>query len=337
MSGFDLQKQAQDYYSKAPVIVLGSGASAAHGMSGMHALATHLIDHTDLSEMTNAEEAVWHSFCQSLKDGIGLESALHKAEVSPLLTSRIVRATWELLNSEDLLIFHKSIEGNTVFPLSKLISHMFKSSLSVVNIITTNYDRLAEYACDHEKIHHYTGFTHGFYRQLANPTEIVARRRVNIWKVHGSLDWFLTPLDDTVAFANVSSTPKGYEPQIVTPGTQKYQKTHLEPYRSIINNADSAINAANSYLCVGYGFNDEHIQPKLMAKCVRQSTPLTVVTRSLSEPARKLIIEGKMQNYIAIERGATDGQSVVYSSRTDTPVTVEAEIWSLQGYLSLIL
>lgn len=337
MSEFDLQKQAQDYYRKVPVIVLGSGASAAHGMSGMGALATHLIDHTDLSEITNVEEVVWNSFYQSLKDGIGLESALHKVDVSPLLTSRIVRATWELINSEDLQVFHKSIEDNAMFPLGKLISHMFKSSLSMVNIVTTNYDRMAEYACDYEKVHHYTGFTHGFYRQLVSPTEIMTRRRVNIWKVHGSLDWFLTPLGETVALTNIFSIPNGYEPQIVTPGTQKYHKTHFEPYRSIINNADSAINSANSYLCVGYGFNDEHIQPKLMVKCIRQKTPLTVVTRSLSESARKLIIEGKMQNYIAIERGASDAQSLVYSSRVDTPLVVEEDIWSLQGYLSLIL
>ena len=43
MKSFDLEKQAQDFYSKVPVIVLGSGASAAHGMSGMNGLAEHLI------------------------------------------------------------------------------------------------------------------------------------------------------------------------------------------------------------------------------------------------------------------------------------------------------
>ena len=67
---------------------------------------------------------------------------------------------------------------------------MFKSSLKILNIVTTNYDRLAEYACDQGRIHHYTGFTHGFFRQLAAPTEITSARRANIWKVHGSLDWF---------------------------------------------------------------------------------------------------------------------------------------------------
>ena len=49
MPELDYQKQVQDYYSRAPVIILGSGASAAHGMSGMGALASHLIANTDIS------------------------------------------------------------------------------------------------------------------------------------------------------------------------------------------------------------------------------------------------------------------------------------------------
>lgn len=224
-----------------------------------------------------------------------------------------------------------------MFPLSRLLEHMFRSSLKMINIVTTNYDRLAEYACDQGRIHHYTGFKHGFFRQLAAPTEIISARRANIWKVHGSLDWFQSPLEDTVAISNIQGIPDNYQPQIVTPGTQKYQKTHLEPFRSIINNADQAINDAGSYLCIGYGFNDEHIQPKLMAKCLRQKTPITMITYTLSDSAKKLILDGKAQNYLAIERGETDDQSIVYSSLDKAPLTLEKNIWSLEGYLSLII
>ncbi|MCP2226810.1 hypothetical protein OKW12_002223 [Pseudomonas silensiensis] len=333
----DFQKQAQEYYGRAPLIILGSGASAAHGMSGMWALANHLVVHTDISGLSKAEIEVWAKFCQVLTDGVDLESALHKVAVTEELTSRIIKATWSLINAEDIQIFNDSLQNQTMFPLSRLLRHMFKSSLAKLNIVTTNYDRLAEYACDQERLHHYTGFTHGFFRQLAAPNEIDSARRVNIWKVHGSLDWFKSPLEDIVALSNIQGIPVNYKPEIVTPGTQKYQTTHLEPYRSIINNADQAITAANSYLCIGYGFNDEHIQPKLMVKCLRQNTPITIITYKLSEAAKKLILDGKAQNYLAIERGATDDQSIVYSSLDETPVTVEKNIWSLEGYLSLIM
>ncbi|MGV0953823.1 MAG: SIR2 family protein [Fluviibacter sp.] len=337
MSGLNYQKQAQDYYGNVPVIILGSGASAAHGMSGMSALANHLVTNTDISGLSTGEIRGWERLCQLLKGSVDLEAALHQVSTSEELTSRIVKATWALIGSEDNEIFQKSLQNNSMYPLSRLLEHMFKSSLNTVNIVTTNYDRLAEYACDQGRIHHYTGFTHGFYRQLAAPSEITFARRANIWKVHGSLDWFQSPLEDTVALSSLQSIPDGYLPQIVTPGMQKYQKTHLEPFRSIINNADQALNNAGSYLCIGYGFNDEHIQPKLMVKCVRQKTPLTIITYALSDSAKKLILEGKTQNYLAIERGETDHQSVIYSSLDSAPLKVEKNIWSLEGYLSLIM
>lgn len=337
MSDLNYQKQAQEYYGMAPVIIMGSGASAAHGMSGMWALAEYLVERTEVFGLSVPELEVWGKFCQFLGDGIDLESALHQVAASEELTSRIVKATWTLINSEDMEIFQKSLQDNAMFPLSRLLEHMFRSSLKRINIVTTNYDRLVEYACDQKRIHHYTGFTHGFFRQLASPTEITSARRVNIWKVHGSLDWFQTPLEDTVALSNIQGVPDNYQPQIVTPGTQKYQKTHLEPFRSIINNADLAISEAGSYLCIGYGFNDEHIQPKLMVKCLRQKTPVTIITYALSDSVKKLILDGKAQNYLAIERGETDEQSIVYSSLSKASVKVEKNIWSLEGFLSLII
>lgn len=337
MSVFDYQKQAQDFHSKAPLIILGSGASAAHGMSGMGALAKHLIEHADISGLSEVDSDAWGSFCELLKEGVDLETALHRVTVSEELTSKIIKATWALIHAEDISIFQKSLYTRAMFPLSRLLNHMFRSSLRTINIVTTNYDRLAEYACDQEGVHHYTGFTHGFFRQLVAPNEITSPRKVNIWKVHGSLDWFKSPLDDVVALSNIAGLPDNYDPQIVTPGSQKYQRTHLEPFRSIINNSDQAITAANSYLCVGYGFNDEHIQPKLISKCARHNTPIAIVTHGLSEAAKGLILSGNVQNYLAIERGETDNQSIVYSSLDTEPMVVEKNIWSLEGYLSLIM
>jgi len=337
LSDLNYQKQAQDFYGKAPVIILGSGASAAHGMPRMEALARHLDANTDTYGLSVAEIEVWSKFGLLLQNNVDLETALHQVTASEELTSRIVNATWSLINSNDNKIFQKSLQNNAMFPLSRLLEHMFKSSLTTINVVTTNYDRLAEYACDQGRIYHYTGFTHGFCRQLAAPSEISSARRANIWKVHGSLDWFQSPLEDTVALSNIQDIPDGYKPQIVTPGTQKYQKTHFEPFRSIINNADQALNEAGSYLCVGYGFNDEHIQPKLMLKCLRQSTPITIITYTLSESAKRIILEGKAQNYLAIERGQSDEQSIVYSSLDKSPLKVDKNIWSLEGYLSLIM
>lgn len=72
-----VSKQAQDYYKNTPVIILGSGASAAFGMSGMWKLAEHLMANVDVVELHDNEQASWHNFCEKLKANIDLETALH--------------------------------------------------------------------------------------------------------------------------------------------------------------------------------------------------------------------------------------------------------------------
>lgn len=330
-------KQAQDYYAEAPLIILGSGASAAYGMSGMVKLAIHLIDNVKTADLSDSEKEKWEEFCKKLEDKTGLEQALHDVAMTEELTNRIINATWDLLNSEDIEIFHEYVLQDKELSLQKLLRHMFGSSLSIVNIITTNYDRLAEYACEKEQIHHYTGFTHGFLRQQVNPTNLKVARKVNIWKVHGSLDWFKSPLGDTLGLPHTINVPTEYEPQIVTPGTQKYRDTHLDPYRTIFQHADQAIADSNAYFCIGYGFNDEHVQPGLLKKCTRNHTPIIVITRTLSEATHQHVISGHISNYLAIERGSHDNESIVYSSEESSPITVSENLWSLNGFMSLVM
>ena len=89
-----ISKQAQDYYKNSPVIILGSGASAAFNMSGMRKLAEHLMAHTKVSDLTSDEQTSWENFCAELNNDIDLETALHKVPLSPDLTLRVVNETW---------------------------------------------------------------------------------------------------------------------------------------------------------------------------------------------------------------------------------------------------
>jgi len=266
---FDYSKQAQNYYSKAPVIILGSGASMAFDLPGMPELAKHIKADVNTSSIPDNETGSWSEFCGLLDTGVDLETALHQVNFSTDVTDLIIQSAWNLINSRDEAVYGKSIAINSFFPLGSMLSHMFKTSLKELNIVTTNYDCLAEYACDQEGLYHYSGFSHGYTRRLADSDYIRCARKVNIWKVHGSLDWFYSPQNETVSIPKSQFKPNDYRPQIVTPGVQKYQKTHLEPYRSIIGNADTALSNASAYLCIGFGFNDEHIQPKLLQKCQR--------------------------------------------------------------------
>lgn len=330
-------KQAQAYYKLSPVIILGSGASASFGMSGMGALAQHLIDKVDVSGEDAGTRKGWEDCCTLLMAGVDLESALHKVTLESNVTAKVVKATWELLNPQDLQVFYSSMNNNKLFPLGTLLRHFLASTQSQINIITSNYDRLAEYACEQEGIHHYTGFSYGFRRHAVPRDYLLAKRQVNIWKVHGSLDWFSVVSGGIVCLGNASSVPDDLRPMIVTPGIAKYRNTHREPYKSIIHEADNALDAAQAYMCIGFGFNDEHIQEKLVNRCSTNSAKVIVITYALSDSAKAFLLAGKVSNYLAIERGSSDSSSVVYSSDFPDPVVVARNVWSLEGFLTLIM
>lgn len=90
---FDYFKQAQSYYAQSPAIILGSGASAAFGMSGMGALADHLKNSVDNTTLEPVECIEWDKFVTLLDTNVDLESALHQVNLSERLTGEVVRNT----------------------------------------------------------------------------------------------------------------------------------------------------------------------------------------------------------------------------------------------------
>lgn len=336
-SAIDFAKQAQSYYASSPVVILGSGASAAFGMPGMWDLSQYLVQHVDASTVSTQDLDEWTKFCGLLDEKVDLETALHRVHLCEDLTKAVVKATWDLLNPKDIEIFKKSLNDNNLFPLGSLFRSMFRSTRKTLDVITTNYDRLAEYACEQEGLHHYSGFSHGYKRILAAEDHLRSQRQVNIWKVHGSLDWYKSPEHVVCAFPNLTEMPQDHKPMIVTPGAEKYRITHGEPFRTAITRSDQAIIGANSYLCIGFGFNDQHIQEKLIAGCIQHKKPVTVITYELTDAAKEFLFEQGVINYLAIERGEHDDQSVIHSSLTDKPLRVDQNLWSVTGYMELIL
>ncbi|MDF2407879.1 SIR2 family protein [Aeromonas sp. 2HA2] len=332
-----ISKQAQEYYKTTPVIILGSGASAAYGMAGMWDLSQHLTKAVPKGDLSPAELSAWEAFCKLLNEGTDLESALHQITLSDALTKKVVLAIWSLLVPQDLAIFEKSLNNTSLFPLGKLLKHMLRSTIPQINIITPNYDRLAEYACEQEYLHHYTGFSHGYRGNLVKKDYLKCTRQVNIWKVHGSLGWFTNHSQVICALTNVKEIPDGLTPLIVTPGIEKYRSTHKEPYKTTIHEADDIIDQASSYLCVGFGFNDIHIQEKLINRCSKNDASIIVVTYKLSDQAKRFLFEGNCGRYLAIESSDDNINSRVFSSELQEPVVIDGDFWSLGGFIKLIM
>lgn len=331
---------AQSCIQQHPVVILGSGASVVHGLRGMGDLAQYLRDHIDPDE--GEETDAWLLIRTALADGDGLEEALLKTAAPLSLVEKIVTLTWQAIAEDDLALMARAARGQEHFSLSDLLQGMFKSTHMVTNIVTPNYDRVAEYATDIAGYIHATGFAPGIIRSRegGDPVSIRrgahAARTVRIWKVHGSLDWFVDNAGRVVSLPFSDRLPENFEPLIVTPGVSKYERTHDEPFRSAIQGADRALDQAASFLCVGYGFRDRHIQPKIVEKCRQRNVPIVILARTLTDEAKGFLADSAGQAYMALEKDG-DGTRVFMPEHPKGLSIAQPDLWSFDNFNKMSL
>jgi hypothetical protein len=121
----------------------------------------------------------------------------------------------------------------------------------------------------------------------------------------------------------------------VTPGLSKYYETQLEPFRTIFTEADNEIEKATSFLCIGYGFNDIHVQPKLIAQ-IKSGKPIIVITKELTPKTKQSIIDTGCKQYILIEEAHGKDTRVYSSSFSGELIIPDVNYWALSEYIKLI-
>lgn len=342
MSPLDLiVKLGQECIKKTPLILLGSGASAAYGIPGMWPLGEKLSKAPLPLGLESAEFESWSRFLEILPK-TDLERALTEVPLSQRLTRHVIETTWDYLNEFDLAVFEKVCFDRQYLALTKLFRFLFKSTVREINVVTPNYDRLAEYAANAGGYSAYTGFTFGLIAQRAagSAPRVVEgnsqARTVNVWKVHGSFGWFTDPNGIIVGVPPMKNRPAGMEPIIITPGVEKYRRTHDEPFRTIMHCADKTMRTANGFLCIGYGFNDQHLQTQLIERCQNDASPLVLLTQKISDTAHVFLKSGKCRHYLALEQN--DNATRVYCNDFPDGVDIpESNFWTLEGFLKLIM
>jgi len=329
---------AQKYVAKNPVLVLGTGATIPHGIPSMANLAVHLLDKIKV-DVTDPDSKIWDKFKKILEDSKDLETALSKVILSQPLLTRVLGVTWSYINKKDLVLFRKLLNKPKVLSLSRLIRFLITKSPPTMSIVTTNYDRVAEYATNIAEAKFRTGFSHGYLQRFESNTAMsgskVPDSTVSIIKVHGSLDWFKDEMGDPLSVPLANKIPKGAKPLIVTPGISKHSETQLEPFRDVMGWADSAMINASSFLCIGYGFNDDHVQPKLTRRVTKNDIPIIVVTKSLSIAGRNLFLNGQCKNYLIIESD-NNGTKAYYPDAPKGVLLPKMELWKLEEFNNMI-
>ncbi|MFZ4862425.1 SIR2 family protein [Sphingobacterium sp. Mn56C] len=336
----ELLSLIQRWINNVPTIILGSGASVPFKIPGMYDLGKYIKQNCEFTE--EADKTAFNAFVDKFEETEDLEVSLLEIKVTRNVVNTIVSKTWECINNADLEAYNKIITSEYKLPLKDLLSHLIKTSDHKVSVITTNYDRIVEYAASEINGYINNTFTQNYIGKSTTSISRILPANlhgysgiVEILKVHGSLDWFKSDQDIKYQFPLRRTIPNGFIPSIVTPGVSKFEETHMEPYRTIFSKADLVIESSKSFFCVGYGFNDSHFQPKLIDQ-IKNDKPIIVLARTLTEKTKQSIIESNCKNYFLLER-ASENQTKIYSSKLKEPIVVESNIWSFDEFINYVI
>lgn len=332
----DLARCVQSFLAEQPVIVLGTGATIPHGLPSMPVLADQLL------AAIKDNPPGWKEFSVCLDTTKDLEHALQEVTLPEKTVEILVAATWEIISSKDSEFYEQLLNRSVAFPLADLFKYLLRTAEAHIRVVTTNYDRLAEYAANYVGAYASTGVTAGWLQRFV-PASVNAERppspgyegQVSVLKVHGSLDWFRDVTDDVVGLPLARAIPSNTQPLVVTPGVTKYRAVHKDPFRTVMTAADAVLRAASCYVCVGYGFNDEHVQPILLNRVMKNDIPLVLVTRQLTKPTRNAFLTKPPKKFIFLEEA--DEGTMVYNPEYPSGVCLNGvSVWKLDNFMRLI-
>jgi len=306
----------QHFLKSPPLVIWGSGATIPFGIPSMN----------DLNESLKEQIEDFDDSNNNLEEELGKDKYIDKMP-------EIKKVIWDQINEADTLVLKRIIknDSNDFEGIKSLAKKFIEPHPQVVNIITTNYDRILEHIMSYQNIN----FTDGFEGRMLskfNLDHFKDEKVVNLIKVHGSLDWF-----DINGEIRYLSNHQGDTPlKIIAPGKNKYEEAYASPYRELIQKADSLIEDAASFLVVGFGFNDEHLTPKIRAK-MKQGIPVVLITKEITENSFKEM-EGA-DKYILFEEAVDNKTKVFYKDSNSTEpqnVILEGDFWQLSKFMEIL-
>lgn len=201
----------------------------------------------------------------------------------------------------------------------------------MVNIYTTNYDLLLEYACEMSgKIFHYNdGFRNKnaifsdieldvseFDKTVFCTTGLYSYQeelpKINLLKLHGSLNWRIaekskithvkfTEFSDEIININTANDKKNRafldKIGVIQPYHKKHENTVLNrTYYNLLRYFSNSLLKPNSLVCsLGFSFNDEHIYDIILNSLKTNST-LCLLIWAYDESAKKELCD-KFKSY----------------------------------------
>lgn len=305
----------QNYLKEPPLVIWGAGATIGFGLPSM----------SDLKDEIAKAIPTFEKTCSDLEIELGKDKYENiLPQIRNIIRNVIFKA--DINAKERLLKCPEEYEG-----IRLLTDFCYDPHPKLMNVVSTNYDRILEYVWG------YYGFnyTDGFGQQELSEFDenrFLDKKIINLMKVHGSLDWF-----DVNHEIRKLNTDFGYDPVMIPPGKNKYRTTHNSPYRELMQKSDEAIKKASSFLVVGFGFNDEHITP-LVSKMTKAETPIVVVTMKVTSTTEQQLEKAKKIIYVEADvTDLTNTRIRIIENGVVISDSVEVgEFWKLNKFMEIV-
>lgn len=343
MNTDDLKRRLQGFFADGLVTIVGSGLSCAEGLPGMGALAGRLLAEVPKSVLPT-DQAAWDEVAAQLVAGTGLEAALHTVTVSTELDKAIACATADYIAEEEAKVLADCLTNGRELRFSRLLPHLSASASKQVEVVTTNYDRLIEFAAEwgdwgvdtgfvgrlwghHKPLESKMAFVEKLVSKGKHPT-LQYRNRVRLYKPHGSLNWFQSTHGPVC-----SALPLPGQRLLITPGAGKYRLGYEQPFDSHREGANTAVDRAQALLCIGYGFNDDHLQTHITPR-LKAGVPAILLTHSMT-PAAEDVVQCSA-NVIALAH-SNNPKGTVVITQTGQEVLPDKQWWDLEHFIKEVL
>lgn len=341
------------------VLFFGTGTSCELDPSfGMGALQAQLGK--DLGKVPE-----WGRIDEALRAGCTLEQALDGTDcgLSSDAKLKFRQVTGDYVASVDRRYRDELLAGSRKWVGSSLLWALLgrlPPTNPRLSVITSNYDMLIEYACASLGIRWTTGFVGELTRtwnwEAAQDALLQSRGhrngprgmtlncvpRVELFKVHGSVNRFTRGGEQVECDLWSEAVPFGFERDVAIPGGLKYQQ-HAESNADTAYRARQAIEGAQGYLVVGYGFNDSHLHDKIVEQARLHDRPLLVMTQKLDVEAIEKLQRAGANVWILLACHGPDGncdpsRTRVYMPECPEPVDLNGEqLWKCDVFTERIL
>jgi len=357
------EKALSEFFGKnpSPLVVFGTGTSCAidwqFGMAKLsEELQAKVPGYIIGDKLANAE---WANVVEELNKGVDLENAMNHA-ISHKLVESVVMISGHLVSRLDKEYCNKIINGEKEWLPISLIKRMvdnLSTNDRALHVVTPNYDMLAEYAFESKRIPYINGFNGNVVRDYnweqsrhsmkfekvqrlngkKKVSETRALKHIELFKVHGSINTFY--VKNKMIENNLWSwnPPEFAERIMVTPGTSKFEK--LAHFREeLFQPFDSIIKKKDSFLFIGYGFNDSHIEKYLRPKLTEQKCQGIIITRD-SNPRIEALMKDAGNLWLVCKDEKPDKEGTrIWNSQYDNWIYIEnKQLWNIKEFTTELI